>query len=133
MRKCLKNISSSDDILKATCFTAWSGSIGGSARDAERKEIEEYKRIAREQEALAAERAAASKAKAQAALERQFLGQDAAMKKKIMVVWTTLLEDARLAKANKDKAMTQTLRNIAGGAEMMKTMCFQAWSGLRMS
>mmetsp|Transcript_42553 Transcript_42553/g.120374 ORF Transcript_42553/g.120374 Transcript_42553/m.120374 type:complete len:222 (+) Transcript_42553:24-689(+) len=36
-------------------------------------------------------------------------------------------------KSTKEKAMKATIRNIAGGAEMLKTMCFQAWSGIRMS
>merc|ERR1712217_698285 len=95
--------------------------------------VDEYKRLMKEQEALAAERAAASRQRAQAALERQFLEQDSFMKKKIMNCWTAFVEDEKLAKANKDKVKTKTLRNIAGGAEMLKTMCFQAWSGLRMS
>eukprot|EP00406_Dinophysis_acuminata_P042034 CAMPEP_0179371370 /NCGR_PEP_ID=MMETSP0797-20121207/85692_1 /TAXON_ID=47934 /ORGANISM="Dinophysis acuminata, Strain DAEP01" /LENGTH=586 /DNA_ID=CAMNT_0021087223 /DNA_START=94 /DNA_END=1851 /DNA_ORIENTATION=- len=133
MARCLRNISGSDEILKATCFSAWSGSKNDSSREADVNELEEYKRLVAEHQKLTAERAAKSRAKAQAMLERQFLEQDGAMRKKVWTCWITLVQEERQMKSTKEKAMKATIRNIAGGAEMLKTMCFQAWSGIRMS
>eukprot|EP00406_Dinophysis_acuminata_P042196 CAMPEP_0179358440 /NCGR_PEP_ID=MMETSP0797-20121207/78930_1 /TAXON_ID=47934 /ORGANISM="Dinophysis acuminata, Strain DAEP01" /LENGTH=202 /DNA_ID=CAMNT_0021073699 /DNA_START=36 /DNA_END=641 /DNA_ORIENTATION=- len=140
MARCLRNISGSDEILKATCFSAWSGSKNDSSREADVNELEEYKRLVAEHQKLTAqawsgirmsgeramelrqieeykkhkaeqeERAAANKQKAQDALRKQFMQQDSVVRRNAFDSWRNLAAVAAARKLQKERNTQRCMR-----------------------